>query len=141
MSSFRSHKSVLCVLCLIVTALRLAGVHEHLCFDGLEPPVTLHFGDDAGLQSVSSGRPELHIAHSDVEIGTAGHTVVKRLEGAFDLQVLCVTFVLGLLLARVARHRLLRRDEPSLVFSAAHPHFRPPLRAPPRSPFLDRLIV
>jgi hypothetical protein len=98
------------------------GVHGHFCFDGQEPPVSLHV-DVIGHQT-----HELSESHQDIDQDAAQSALVKHLK--FD------PLLLPVLLAAI--YVLLAVHTTQLFFFhlvVQHPRccngFRPPLRAPP----------
>lgn len=101
-----------------------SGAHSHLCFDGQEPPVTVHM-DTLGehLQHASDEQ------HVDADVDLNQLLIVKIIK--VDLPVLIVAILLLALLFK--RHSLLIPFR-SLVFYSRVTNLRPPLRAPPVIP-------
>jgi len=127
MFASRNFRLQLVLLCAAVVVLRIGGTHLHLCFDGSEPPVSLHLSD-SGVHHGDEAAPSPH-ADQDVSIGA--EALVKKYSAAFDLAALA--FVFALLLFFLPRVRNPLPD----FFATAHPAFarlrlRPPLRGPPR---------
>lgn len=124
----RLHKSTphwLLIVLLAVLVTRLGGAHLHLCFDGQEPPATLHTGDTA-----EHNHHHLDEQHSDQDVDVLGAVLMKKSSGSADMPVLlAVCLVLLLLLPRVLGRW------PSAAFYRISPHqplrLRPPLRGPP----------
>ncbi len=116
-----------CVLLLAVLAFgfgRLTGAHLHLCFDGSEPPLTLHAGDSAHVDHHAG---ETH--HEDMDVEPLGDLLAKSAQ-VLMLAVLSATILLLALLA--PPRRLMAGDRESLRLPRSPPRFlRPPLRAPP----------
>lgn len=102
------------------------GVHRHFCFDGQEPPFSLHL-------DVIGGH-EVHTAdesHQDIDVEVSQSVLAKLLK--FDPSLPILLAVIFILLAVT--------HTPLFFFytDAPHPHRRagilPPLRAPPATPF------
>jgi hypothetical protein len=101
-----------------------AGTHLHVCFDGQEPPISVHVldGDHADLHSHDA-------AHDDLDIDPLSQPHPKPFHS--DLPVLIFLLVLCILRWRPAtaipvplRHLICLRSPLR--------YWRPPLRAPPR---------
>ena len=125
------------MLCVAVITLRVGGAHLHLCFDGSEPPVSLHMSDAGSHHADDHPANEPHaavadFAHDDQDVGVGGDLVSKKTSSDVDLFILGLVF--ALLLFFVERRRAAApasRDPVSLPFRF---HLRPPLRGPPLSP-------
>jgi hypothetical protein len=121
------HSRLLIVLaCLALVSLRVAGLHLHLCFDGSEPPVSLHLvaGD-----SHHADEPD-GITHDDQDLKVADDYLLKKPGSDSDLSLLalCVALLLFFLPRLLA---LLPRSAPPPAPRALR-HFRlPPSRGPP----------
>jgi hypothetical protein len=113
-------------LILAVLVTRLSGVHLHLCFDGQEPPATIHTIDDAA-------HDELHHVeqdHTDKDVDVLDAALTKS-KGPVDLPVLFAACLLLLMLVHPAgRHWPLAASY--RVFTPLLFALRPPLRGPPR---------
>ncbi len=108
--------------------MRVGGAHLHYCFDGLEPPVSLHIDGHAGSHHMDSGVSAG--GHEDVDVSVGVDALVKKVPTLLDL--------LGLIGALVVLLHLLPRVRsvvPSVDFflpvSATRAYLRPPLRGPP----------
>jgi hypothetical protein len=115
----------ICLFAIAFLAMRTAGAHAHLCFDGNEPPASVHVGDfDTHHQSDNQG-PK----HSDRDVNLIGDTLAKKSDndGAFDLPVLVRAALAIPAPIKTTLPRL--RSLPAGTVSV--PHMRPPLRAPP----------
>ncbi|HXG28622.1 MAG TPA: hypothetical protein VNJ47_07230 [Nevskiales bacterium] len=124
MNRFRTKHHWLMLLCIAVIALRVTGMHLHLCLDGQEPAQTLHL-TDSGVHD-----DEGHAAggHADVDLSLPGDGLVKKLSG-FDLPVLLAFLVT---LVTIVRAPIPLRPGPARIRSTASIRFfQPPLRAPP----------
>ncbi|MBW2281540.1 MAG: hypothetical protein JRG76_14335 [Deltaproteobacteria bacterium] len=103
----------------------VAGAHLHLCFDGLEPPVTLHALVDAGAHAGHHAPDE---QHSDSDVGTEASLTRAPQNGA---QALAVAPVAAHALT-TARSVALPRDVSAPIGDRVSPwSLQPPLRAPP----------
>lgn len=125
---FRGHaqsKFFIALLCIFVVMMRVGGAHVHFCFDGSEPPATVHMDSDEGLHHADEG------AHTDLDVSLSGDTLIKK----FDLNlqsllllaaaILLINFAAALSISRVRFDSL-----PRLLSQFAFQ--RPPLRGPPR---------
>lgn len=126
MNWFRSKHSLLLVTaCVAILAMRVTGVHLHLCFDGQEPAQSLHW-TDAGIHE-----SEAHVAstHSDVDLSLFGDALIKKLPSGFDLPALLgFVFALFTLSLVPVSHR---PDRAQVHSKSRDRYFQPPLRAPP----------
>jgi hypothetical protein len=121
----RIRRPLVFVLALLAFAFgRLTGAHLHLCFDGTEPPLTLHTADSAHVDHHAG---ETH--HEDLDVEPIGDLLAKSAQ----LVMLAVFAAAVLLLALLAPPwRLAVADRESLRPPHPPPRFlRPPLRAPP----------
>ena len=108
-------KFLIVALCVAVVALRVSGLHAHLCMDGSEPPVSFHVAD-SGVHHADEA--DAGGAHDDRDLAIASDVVVKKPYGGLDVTVLAAVFSLLLF--------LLARPQGRLSF--------PPLNSPLRSP-------
>ena len=97
------------------------GAHGHLCFDGQEPPVSVHM-------HVMDDHPDHGIAetHVDADVELGQFSLAKLIK--IDLPLLIAiaflsTFLFKQLAVFVSRH--------GQIFSSRLIGLRPPLRAPP----------
>lgn len=116
------------ILAIALVAMRMSGIHVHLCSDGQEAPVAVHLLDGSlhhGNES-SEGAEE----HEDQDVNIFGAAHFKKNDVGGDLLPLAFFFVL-LLLFPYARSLV-----PSITASALPTgpiaYFIPPLRGPPR---------
>lgn len=112
---------VFCALLLwLVSA--LLGAHSHLCLDGQEPPVSLHFS--ASLHQLDQHSNDQHL---DVDIDIP-QTLTAKLK-SLDLPVLVLVVLLVIHLGS--------NERGASIYRIFHRHLsrklRPPLRAPPVS--------
>ena len=124
MPKSRFHPWLVMLLC-VTLLLRVGGAHLHLCFDGTEPPASLHlFEDGPHHETLSFG-----FTHQDVDIAVVAELLSKSNNSANDLPLTM------LLLASLLGFWF----QPQRYFSALLPPFhyaskwllRPPLRGPP----------
>lgn len=113
------------LLCSVLLVLRVGGSHWHLCFDGQEPPVSVHVVDSS-FEHSGSGLSQQH-HDQNVEVGLA--SIVKHSSTDFDLPLLMIAVILlwavmPLLVLPRAR-RTLAPVFPDLSL------LLPPLRGPP----------
>ncbi len=127
MFAFRNLKLLTVLLCVAVVVLRIGGTHLHLCFDGSEPPVSLHL-PDSGLHH---GEESATATHADQDVSIGAEALVKK--SSVTLDVAALAFVFALLLFFLPRLRSPLPDA-FLPFrtSPARVRLRPPLRGPPR---------
>ena len=119
-------RSIIVIMCLALVALRVGGVHLHLCLDGSEPPVSYHLAD-SGIHHDEHPAGE---THSDRELAAAEDLLLKKPGASFDTSML--VFALALLLFLVVNSRVARLDdEPPRRRPQAFAWLRPPLRGPP----------
>jgi hypothetical protein len=105
---------------LLVT--RIAGTHLHLCFDGLEPPVSMHLLD---VDSHDGDDTE----HNDRNVELPGATLAKASVSLADALLLLAAVLCLALLPDTLRHsRPLSR---LTLFLESTKLLRPPLRGPP----------
>ena len=99
-----------------------SGMHGHYCFDGLEPPVSVHFDvlndHDDHIDTV---------AHKDIDTKPAQSTALKIL--SIDLTCLAVALLLAIvwLVLRNTQYPLAVTPLTKSLLTG----LRPPLRAPP----------
>lgn len=127
MFSPRKLKLLTVLLCAVIVVLRVGGAHLHLCFDGSEPPVSLHTTDSG----VHHGDAAASVPHSDQDISLGAEALVKKSSAALDLAALTFAFALLLFLLPRSRHLLPDFLAPPRRSPARH-RLRPPLRGPPR---------
>ena len=113
------------LLCSLLLLLQVGGAHLHLCFDGQEPPATLHLVD-SGLEH-SPGLASLQHQDEEVDIGLA--SLLKKSLSALDIPpVAYAAFVRPL----ESRSQLVLRSGhgrgPSFIDVT---RLLPPLRGPP----------
>ena len=114
------------ILLLSVTLLvtRIVGNHLHLCFDGAEPPVSMHTIDVDEHHSSDT-------THDDQDVQLPSATIVKHSGHTDDPLLLfvllaCVLWVVTPQRAPIHRRSCVPRLDTSFVYL-------PPLRGPPSS--------
>lgn len=101
-----------------------SGVYGHFCFDGQEPPVSMHL-------NVMGGHADSHAeeSHVDMDVDLAKWLVAKLVK--IDLSMLALLALVVVLLVNPQRAFF-------SFYSALYPRrisgIRPPLRAPPFFP-------
>lgn len=121
-----AHRRWIVVLALLAFVVaRLAGTHVHLCFDGSEPPLSMHTADGGELGHHAAEAQ----THDDVEFDPVDDVLAKSAKA--DLPVL------AFLLAGVLLLRMPSRASPRTPHRIPTPwspprYLRPLLRAPPR---------
>lgn len=113
------------ILIFAVLVTRLSGIHLHLCFDGLEPPASIHVVDDPTHNDAH--HVEEHHTDKDVEVFDA---VLTKSKGPVDLPILFGACLLLLLLMRPTG-RQWPPDAFYRVFPLRSFALRPPSRGPP----------
>jgi len=131
MSLPRKHRHILIwLICIAVLVMRVGAAHVHLCLDGSEPAVSLHFADSGVHDLDHPNDPGTNPAESDSDVSVPGDALIKSAVADADVPLLAVSLYLILLLVRVTRS--VRVDwDPPLVRSSTRTHIRPPLRGPP----------
>jgi len=121
--------SLLMLLCAALLLMR-SGAHLHLCFDGGEPPVTVHI-DDYGQHHTDAG---VDAVHQDADVLLAGSAMTRSDNTGVDIvQVFLVAALLLWSFTRTFNRfgRVFRRSVVHLL-----PRYSsPPLRGPPLPSF------
>lgn len=117
----RNLARLILLVCVTLLVTRIAGNHVHLCFDGSEPPMTLHTLDvDHGADAAT---------HDDQDIELPSASLAKLVSHGLDAALVAalVLWILPLLAPRRIRVELAKRqlDRSILDF------LKPPLRGPP----------
>lgn len=110
---------------------RTGGAHLHLCFDGGEPPRSLHLTDANHLldHHADTHAQAQDAVHSDLDVPLFDDLLTKTGKLSVDLTTLLFAAICLAQILRVAQPTFGRRRErvdPSPAFL-----FRPPLRGPP----------
>ena len=127
MFASRHLRLLMVLLCAAVIVLRIGGTHLHLCFDGSEPPVSLHLSDSG----MHHGEEAASAPHADQDVSIDAEALVKKSSAAFDLTALAFVFALLLFFLPRSRNPLPAFFAPPRL-SPARIRLRPPLRGPPR---------
>lgn len=123
--SSASGRPIFCfVLALTLLIVRVADAHAHLCYDGKEPPATIHFG---------CGGP--HPCETD----KSGHTGDKDVQVSADILVkksVSADYWMPAFLASIFQYIAPLPDErisveATIVRPTDPSYLRPPLRGPP----------
>jgi len=118
-------RTVACLILLLgVTLLitRIAGTHLHLCFDGMEPPVSMHLLD-VDSHDTDEG------AHNDRNVELPGATLAKASSSLADAVFLVGAVLCLLFLSDAQRHA--KPFSRLALFLESKKLLRPPLRGPP----------
>lgn len=117
------------ILAIALVAVRISGVHLHLCSDGQEAPVSVHILDAPGHHGDAVQHGIDDHEDRDIDVSLSGAALFKKSDVGADLVPLIAFFILLVLLPRVATF-LPRSSAPALPFGHSA-YFRPPLRGPP----------
>jgi hypothetical protein len=120
-----SRTLLLTLVCVALLVARIGGAHLHLCFDGSEPPASLHVLD-VGLHSGVSADSE----HHDYDLMLGEQTLAKYGDHEIDLPALLLTALVLLLVVPLARRAAIVRSPAPRVRAPSSLH--PPPRGPPR---------
>lgn len=117
------------LLCIGIVMMRASGAHLHYCFDGSEPPVSLHIDNHAGshhkTDSVASEE------HADVDVSLGLDILIKKAPTPLDL--LGLIAALSCFIWLLPRIRAVALSADCLIpFFIRRAYLRPPLRGPPR---------
>lgn len=110
----------------MVLSVRASDTHLHLCFDGLEPPATVHFADASVHQDDHHDGQD----HSDRDVDPFVGAFTKSDDTEGDVAAFMVASSV-LLSVRPARDEPPRPSEPPYAAAGPPHHLRPPLRGPP----------
>lgn len=120
-SSLKKQTGWIWLFCVVLLAVRIGGAHLHLCFDGMEPPLAVHAGEQIGHDDHHGPQ------HSDADLNLLDSGIAKTF-----VQVLSAPALLAAI-AILVLHIVVRRT-PALAY---HPPFLRliPLRfSAPRAP-------
>ncbi len=109
----------------MLLVVRVGGAHLHLCFDGGEPPASLHLMD----HGLHHGAPGMDAGHQDADMAVAGEVLVKLAELDLDLPVLLLAALLVWSVLQAPRQPVPGYRNPFAFYAART--LRPPLRGPP----------
>ena len=118
---------LLILLCIGIVMMRGGGAHLHYCFDGTEPPVTVHFENHPGAHHV--GGTISGSVNTDFDVGLGVDVLTKKsLPSDLLLLIAVAGFALFLLRRRPSNFVC-----PSIVLPIrpSRTYLRPPLRGPP----------
>jgi hypothetical protein len=119
------HRLSMLLLCSVLLVMRIGGAHWHLCFDGREPPVSIHIADSS-FEHSSIGIDSQH-HDQNVDIGLASLT--KHGSADFDLPpLLLAAFLFWAAIPRRAVPRARKAPVPTWSDLSL---LLPPLRGPP----------
>jgi hypothetical protein len=115
---------LLTLVCVTLLVARIGGAHLHLCFDGSEPPASLHVLDVGLHGGVSAGSE-----HHDYDLMLGEQTLAKYGDQEFDLPALLLAVLVLLLVVPLARRAAIARSPAPRVRTPSSLH--PPPRGPP----------
>ena len=118
-----STTAIVYLLLLVFLSLRIGGAVSHYCFDGMEPPVTIHF-DNLNGHIEHDGEA----GHNDMEKQVLSDNLLSKLFDAETLLIITALFLFSLLSQSGGQmyQLLLSRKSNALNY------YLLPLRAPPR---------
>ena len=128
---FRRSKLAMClwILAIALVAVRISGVHLHLCPDGQEAPVSVHIFDAPGHHEDGPAQGTDGHEDRDIDVSLSGAALFKKSDVGAAIVPVVTFFVLLVLLPRVATF-LPWPSAPALPIGPSA-YFRPPLRGPP----------
>ncbi|MDP7153146.1 MAG: hypothetical protein QF897_01765 [Gammaproteobacteria bacterium] len=127
MNSFTYNKptkaAIVYLLLLVLLVLRIGGAVSHYCFDGLEPPVTVHFDNLSGHVE-----HDAETGHNDIEKQVLSDNLLTKF---FDFELLvAIAALFFLVLLPVSNGQGYLQIIAQI--SNESKNLRPPLRAPPQ---------
>jgi hypothetical protein len=120
------HRWIVLLTLLAFVFARLAGAHLHLCFDGSEPPLSVHMAD-SGEIGHHAGATQ---THEDVDVDPIDDVVAKS---AVKIDPTLLAFLLAGVALLLTLDRAVPRTSRKIPAPYTPPRYiRPLLRAPPR---------
>lgn len=119
-----SSRYAIALLCLLLIAARVSGAHWHLCFDGSEPPQTMHVGD------IDLHTDHIADQHQDVDLKLVGEALAKNFGNGLDAPLLLAGFILLWLFQFPRRSSPFTHHRDISFIPDVFPRHAPP-RAPP----------
>jgi hypothetical protein len=116
--------AVYAALALFLTGVTNAHAHVHLCFDGQEPPASIHGAHDGNVHHEHEQDD-----HDDLDIDLEDQAVAK----AFKLELPAITAAATHVLALTTPRAIVSVADSDDRPSTDPPFSRPYLRAPPRN--------
>ena len=111
-------------MCFALLAVRIAGAHWHLCFDGSEPPAMVHVGD--GTVDHHADHHDL-TKHSDVDLNLVDNGLLKLLGKNLAIAL----SVIALFVLFLPRRRGAAIPYRARIFPPSITRLTPPPRGPP----------
>jgi hypothetical protein len=122
----RFARFLLWTVVLAVLTVRASDTHLHFCYDGQEPPTTVHFAD----ASVHDDEHHVGEDHADKDFDPFVGLLLKH--GGSDADLALPTYVVAAVLLLPPVTTIVSAVSDSLQPHASPPfHLRPPLRGPP----------
>jgi hypothetical protein len=127
MNGFMDNKptktAIVYLLLAVLLVLRIGGAVSHYCFDGMEPPVTVHFDNLSGHVEHDN-----ELSHNDIEKQVLSDNLLNKFFEFESLFAIAALFFLALLSVSNGQIYLQFVAQTSNEWK----NFRPPLRAPPQ---------
>lgn len=114
------------IIAIAVLAMPVNGAHLHLCFDGGEPPATVHSLED-GAHHEESGAD---VVHRDVDVSIANSALAKKYDQSLDSPGLIATAIV-VLRVPVSGAVVPLPDRSAVLVPDPELRLLPPLRGPP----------
>lgn len=125
MQNILQHKTLAFVALIIWLVASWSGAHGHLCFDGQEPPVSVHME----MMSEHADHHAIDEQHVDADVDLSQPFLAKLTK--IDLPLLIVA---AILLAVLLGKTSVAISRYSPTYSSRRTGLHPPLRAPPVIP-------
>ncbi len=114
------------IVSIAVLAMPVSAAHLHLCFDGNEPPATLH-ASEHGAHHSDSGASAVH---HDVDVSLASSALAKKYDASLELPGLIASAFVILLMPHSGTP-ISPPDRAATLVPSPQLRLLPPLRAPP----------
>lgn len=118
------HKTFVLLALLLWLMSSWTGVYGHFCFDGQEPPVSIHL-DNLNTHD----EHDVESAHVDMDVDLSQSVIAKLLKFDAPLPLLLISILVLLVLSQAPYFSFPRTCHPRRVIGV-----RPPPRAPPSTP-------
>ena len=116
--------TVLLLLAFVIVP--IGGTHLHLCFDGQEPPLSLHMEDG----ETHHAEEQATAPHDDVDLSLVGELAAKKFDRSLDsAPPLAATLIM--LLSPIGEGVWLPQQSADSVSPISVFEIRPPMRGPP----------
>jgi hypothetical protein len=126
----RSARFLLWTVLLTVLTARASDTHLHFCFDGQEPPTSIHFADASVHDDEHHDEHHDSEDHADKDFDPLVGLLLKH--GGSDADVALPPYVIAAILLLPPATTIVPVASDSLAPHASPPFYlRPPLRGPP----------